>query len=57
MVYAIELHLVTNLLCRGKYLRDVCEQGIHLLRRLHPLLLAIAHALGVVEILPRTQAN
>ena len=57
MINTIELYLVTNLLCRGKYLWDVCEQGIHLLRRLHPLLLAIAHALGVVEILPRTQTN
>ena len=57
MVYAVELDFVTDLLGRRQHLRNVGEELVHLAPRLHPLLLAVAHALGVIEVLARAEAD
>ena len=57
MVDAVELDLVADLLRRRQHLGDVGEELVHLAPRLHPLLLAVAHALGVIEVLARAEAD
>ena len=54
---AVDLYLVADLLCGGEDFGYVGEEFVHLERRLHPLLLAVAHALGVVEVLTRAEAD
>ena len=57
VVDAVELDLVADLLGRRQHLGDVGEELVHLAPRLHPLLLAVAHALGVIEVLARAETD
>ena len=57
MINAIEGDLITDLLSVCQDLGDISKEFVHLSCRLHPLLLAIAHAFGIIEILPRAKTN
>ena len=57
VVDAVVLDLGADLLGRSQSLGDIGEELIHLRHGLHPLLLAVAHTGGVVEILARTEAD
>ena len=57
MVDAVDFHLVEHLKGVGQGLGIVGEDIVHLLTGLEPLLLGIAHTVGVVEILARGNAK
>ena len=57
VVDGVKLHLVTNLHRVGQRLGYVAEDGIHLLGRLHPLLLRVEHTLRVIQVLTRREAD
>ena len=42
---------------RRQHLGQVGKELVHLCRRLHPLLLAVAHTPGVVEVLARAETD
>ena len=57
VVDGVELHLIAYLHRVGQCLGDVAEDFVHLGRRLHPLLLGVEHAGGVVKVLARGEAD
>ena len=57
VVNAVDLHLVEDLQGVGQCLWHVAEHLVHLRPGLEPLLLAVAHAVGVVEVLARGQTE
>ena len=50
MVNAVPLHLAENLHRVGESFGHVGKDLVHLLPRLKPLLLAVEHALGIIEV-------
>ncbi len=56
MVDSVALYLAAYLDGVVQRLGHVAEYGVHLGRGLHPLLLGVEHALGIVEVLARAQA-
>ena len=57
MVDVVNLHLVHYLLRVRQRLGDVGEDGVHLLGRLEPLLLGVVHAVHIVHVVVRAEAD
>ncbi len=57
MINGILLHLGRYLKCIFQCLRNITEELIHLCGGFHPLLLAVQHAVGVLEVMVGAEAD
>ena len=57
VVDGVKFHLVGYFERVAEGFRNIRKDGIHLSRRLHPFLFGVAHALRVVQVFTRTEAD